>query len=67
MIYMNIGNTFRVPSLSEIGFNYNPSYYISNTPLNPEQKNTFELGVKIEDKKKKLEKKIQSYNIMVPL
>ena len=60
MIYMNIGNTFRVPSLSEIGFNYNPSYYISNTTLNPEQKNTFELGVKIEDKKKKLEKR---YNL----
>ena len=62
MIYMNIGNTFRVPSLSEIGFNYNPSYYISNTPLNPEQKNTFELGVKIEDKKKKLEKR---YNLTI--
>ena len=62
MIYMNIGNTFRVPSLSEIGFNYNPSYYISNTTLNPEQKNTFELGVKIEDKKKKLEKK---YNLTI--
>ena len=66
MIYMNIGNTFRVPSLSEIGFNYNPSYYISNTTLNPEQKNTFELGVKIEDKKKKLEKNtILQYHVSV--
>ncbi len=62
MIYVNIGNTFRVPSLSELGFNYNHAYHLNNVPLSPEQKNIFELGMKIEDKKKKLEKR---YNLTI--
>ena len=51
MMYANIGNTFRVPSLSEIGFNYNHSHNSNRIPfqLRTEQKNTFEIGVKFEE------------------
>ena len=62
MMYTNIGNTFRFPSLSEIGFNYIHSYHQYSIPLSPEQKNTFEFGIKIEDINKKSEKK---YNITI--
>ena len=51
MMYANIGNTFRVPSLSEIGFNYKHSSNSNGIPLQlrPEQKNTFEIGLKVEE------------------
>ena len=59
MMYANIGNTFRVPSLSEIGFNYNHSYNNNGIllQLRPEQKNTFEFGVKIEEVNQNPQKK----------
>ena len=59
MMYANIGNTFRVPSLSEIGFNYNHSFNSNGIPfqLSPEQKNTFEIGLKFEEISQKPKKK----------
>ena len=59
IMYANIGNTFRVPSLSEIGFNYNHSFNSNGIPfqLIPEQKNTFEIGLKVEEISQKPKKK----------
>tara|TARA_B110000495_G_scaffold76099_1_gene65259 strand:+ start:8893 stop:11013 length:2121 start_codon:yes stop_codon:yes gene_type:complete len=50
MFYTNIGNVFRLPSLSERNFNHIYGDTTSRFGLQPEHKTSYEVGMKIEKK-----------------
>jgi len=49
MLYTNLGNVFRLPSLNERFSNHIRSTHQSTIGLIPENKNQFEMGIKIEN------------------
>ena len=49
LIYLNMGNVFRVPALSETISNYTQSVINLSNDLVPENKSTYELGMKVEN------------------
>ncbi len=49
LLYANIGNAFRVPSLSELIINQTQELIPATSPIRPEKKMTFELGSKLEN------------------
>jgi len=49
LIYANIGNVFRVPSLSEIIANQTQTLIYGLSDIVPENKSTYELGLKLEN------------------
>ena len=51
LMYINLGNVFRVPSVGESIGNQTYPYYIFHNKLLPEQKSMYELGLKINNNK----------------